>query len=170
VLSCTGVLVVGVTSFREREQIPNLLGGVLVWVLGHRGVFSTRVCFDQGPSWCGPCLPFYSFQREGLGYIYGKKVKIWKGKGWKKKQKGGLRCGRLRSYPVWAIYPVAQRRDGRWTFGLSVRWCNALWPCFVLCAFVPSRMSGVCARIYVERELGSIVVVTLVAVEAWTSS
>jgi hypothetical protein len=26
-LPCTGVLVVGVTSFREREQVPSLLGG-----------------------------------------------------------------------------------------------------------------------------------------------
>jgi hypothetical protein len=27
VLPCTGVLVVGVTSFREREQVPSLLSG-----------------------------------------------------------------------------------------------------------------------------------------------
>jgi hypothetical protein len=28
VLPCTGLFVVGVTSFREREQIPSLFGGV----------------------------------------------------------------------------------------------------------------------------------------------
>jgi hypothetical protein len=45
-----------------------------------------------------------------------------------------------------------------------------MWPCFVLCASVPSRMGGACARICVERELGSIVAVIPVVVEVWTSS
>jgi hypothetical protein len=33
VLPCTRVLVVGVTSFREREQVPSLLSGGGVWFL-----------------------------------------------------------------------------------------------------------------------------------------
>jgi hypothetical protein len=27
VLPCTGVLIIGITTFREREQVPSLLGG-----------------------------------------------------------------------------------------------------------------------------------------------
>jgi hypothetical protein len=38
------------------------------------------------------------------------------------------------------------------------------------CASVPSRMGGACSRICIERELGSIVAVTPVAVEVWTLS
>jgi hypothetical protein len=30
VLPCTGVLIVGVTNFRERERIPSLFGGVCI--------------------------------------------------------------------------------------------------------------------------------------------
>jgi hypothetical protein len=44
-----------------------------------------------------------------------------------------------------------------------------LWPCFVLCAFMPSRTGGTGARICVERGVGGIVVVTLVTVEVWMS-
>jgi hypothetical protein len=45
-----------------------------------------------------------------------------------------------------------------------------LWPCFVLCASVPLKTGDMGARICVERGLGGIVVVTLVAVEVWMSS
>jgi hypothetical protein len=54
---------------------------------------------------CGPCLPFYSFQGEGSGYICGKKVK--QGKDEREKQKYGLRCGYLPPYPVLAVSPIA---------------------------------------------------------------
>jgi hypothetical protein len=58
----------------------------------------TGVCFDRGPSRCGPCLSFYSSQGKGSGYICDKKVKEEKMK--EKNIKGGLGCGRLPSYPV----------------------------------------------------------------------
>jgi hypothetical protein len=48
-------------------------------------------------------------------------------------------------------FPCSAEHYGRWAFGLFIRWCNVLWPCFVLCASVPSRMDGTCARICVER-------------------
>jgi hypothetical protein len=54
-----------------------------------------------------PCLPFYSFQGEGLGYIYGKKVK-WE-KDERENRKGGLGCGRFPPYPVRAVSPTMQR-------------------------------------------------------------
>jgi hypothetical protein len=44
VLPCTGVLVVGVTSFREREHVPGLLsggGGGFEWVLVVVSFFSS---------------------------------------------------------------------------------------------------------------------------------
>jgi hypothetical protein len=44
-----------------------------------------------------------------------------------------------------------------------------LWPCFVLCAFVPSGMGGTGAQICVERGVGGIVVIAPVAVEVWMS-
>jgi hypothetical protein len=50
VLPCTGVLVVGVTSFREREQVPSLLSG------GGGG-------FDWFDSYCYSiqfCSPFFA--------------------------------------------------------------------------------------------------------------
>jgi hypothetical protein len=131
--------------------------------------FQQGSVFDPGSPWCGLCLPFYSSQGEGAGYIYGRKVKRGKGKRQKRKKKGGLGCGRLPPYPAWVVYAVAQRHNGCWAFGLSVRWWNALWPCFVLFASVPSRMGGACTWIWVERELGSIVAITHVVVEAWSS-
>jgi hypothetical protein len=97
----------------------------------------------------------------------------WKGergKDKREKQKGGIRRGCLPPYLTWAVYPVAQGRNGRWAFGHSVYWCNALWPRFGLCAFVLSRMGGACAWICVERGLGSTVTVIPVVVEAWTPS
>jgi hypothetical protein len=72
VLPYTGVLVVGVTSVRERERIPSLFGGVCVCVLE---CLVSEVCFNLGPPRCGTCLPFYSSQGEGSGYICGKKLK-----------------------------------------------------------------------------------------------
>jgi hypothetical protein len=41
-LPCTGVLIVGVTSFREREQVPSLLGGGggFEWILAIVAWFS----------------------------------------------------------------------------------------------------------------------------------
>jgi hypothetical protein len=65
---------------------------------------------------------------------------------------------------------VTQRCNGGGSFGLSIRWCNMLWPYFVLCTSVSSRMGGTGARICVERGVGGIVVVTPVAVEVWSSS
>jgi hypothetical protein len=44
-----------------------------------------------------------------------------------------------------------------------------LWPCFDLCAFLPSRMGGSCARICVESGVCGIVAVTPIAIEVWTS-
>jgi hypothetical protein len=147
---CTGVLVVGVTSFFLRERAdPSVY------------VFVPRFCVLFAR--CGPCLPFYSFQGEGLGYIRGKKIK-W-GKGEREKQKRWSQVRPSSSLSGGNSFPVAQRCSGRWSFGLSIRWYNMLWPCFVLCTYVPSRMGGTGARIRVERGLGGIVVVTLVAVE-----
>jgi hypothetical protein len=95
---------------------------------------------------------------------------MWNGEKTKEKnKKGGIGCGHLPPYPAWAASPVAQRCNGRWSFGLSIRWCNMLWSCFVLCASVPSRMGGTCARICVERGVGGIVAITPVVVEVWTS-
>jgi hypothetical protein len=91
VLPCTGVLVVGVTSLREMERIPGLLGGVCVHLI------SEVISFP--PPRCGLCLPFYSSQEEGSGYICGKKVK-WRKDEREKNKKGGLGCGGLPPYPV----------------------------------------------------------------------
>jgi hypothetical protein len=62
---------------------PKSLRGKWVFVCG---------CLSEGVRYLsdsylevGPCLPFYSFQGEGSGYIYGKKVKWRKDK--RKKQK-----------------------------------------------------------------------------------
>jgi hypothetical protein len=54
VLPCTRVLVVGVTSFREKERILGLFRGGCVCVVLVR-------CVCVLPR-CGPYLPFYSFQ------------------------------------------------------------------------------------------------------------
>jgi hypothetical protein len=85
-------------------------------------------------------------------------VKRWNEEKMKEK-KGGPKCDGLPPYPVWAVYPVAQICNGHWSFGLSIRRCNMLWPCFILCAPMPSRMGGACAWICVERGLGGIVAV-----------
>jgi hypothetical protein len=60
----TRVLVVGVTSFRERERISGLFGGGVCVVVLARCVSLVSVLVVLR---CGPCLPFYSFQgRLGL--------------------------------------------------------------------------------------------------------
>jgi ABC-type microcin C transport system permease subunit YejE len=58
VLHCTGVLVVGVTSFREREQILGLFGGGVCVVLAR----SVSIISVLTVLRCGPCLSFYSFK------------------------------------------------------------------------------------------------------------
>jgi hypothetical protein len=160
VLLCTRVLVVGVTNFREREQIPNLFGGVWARVPAQSVIFRSGLDVAHAS-------PFIIPKGKARVTIV---VKSWKGKDERKKQKGGLGRGCLPPYPAWAVYPVAQGHNGRRAFGLSVHWCNVLWPRFGLCAFVPSRMGGACTWICVERGLGSTVAVTPVAVEAWTPS
>jgi hypothetical protein len=57
-----------------------------------------------------PCLPFYSFEGEGSGYIRGKKDEMGKRR---KRKKGGLGCVRLSPYPVGAVSPRAQRCNMR---------------------------------------------------------
>jgi hypothetical protein len=86
-----------------------------------------------------------------------------------KNKKDGLGCDRLPPYPAGAVFPVAQRCNRHRSFGLSIHWCNMLWPCFVLYTSVPSRMGGMGAQIRVERGLGGIVAVTPDAVEVWMS-
>jgi hypothetical protein len=76
-----------------------------------------------------------------------------------KTKKGGLGHDRFPPYPVGITSPVAQRRRGLRTSSLFIRWCDAVWPCFALCASVPLSMDGTCAWICVERELGGTVVV-----------
>jgi hypothetical protein len=73
-LPCTGVLVVGVTSFRERERIPGLFRGFVCEVCVSIGRCEILCVFMSCPR-CGPCLPFYSFHGKGSGYICDKKVK-----------------------------------------------------------------------------------------------
>jgi hypothetical protein len=125
------------------------------------------ILISQSLSRCGPCLLFYSFQGAQVTFV----VKRWNGKKTKEKnKKGGLESGRLPPYPMGVVFPIAQRCNGRWSFGLSIHWCNILWPFFILCASVPSRMGGTYARICVERGLGGIVAITPVAVEVWMSS
>jgi hypothetical protein len=109
-----------------------------------------------------PASSFIVFKGARVTFV----VKRWNGKRTKEKNKKcGIGCGRLPSYLVGAVSPVAQRCNRHWSFGLSIRWCNTLWSCFVLCASVSSRMGGTCALICVERGVGGIVVVTPVAVE-----
>jgi len=87
---------------------------------------SVRCCLLVGPPRCGPCLPFYSSQGEGLGYNFSKKEKRWK----RMIKNGGHRCSRLPPYPAWAIYSVAHGRNG---------------PFFILCAFVLLRTGSACS-------------------------
>jgi hypothetical protein len=96
-----------------------------------------------------PATPFIvSKGRAWVTFV----VKRWSGEKTKEKnKKGGLGCGRLSPYPVGVVSPVAQRCNERWSFGLSSRWCNMLWPCFVLCTSVPSRMGDTGAQIRVDR-------------------
>jgi hypothetical protein len=158
VLLCTEVFVVGVISFWERERIL--------------GLFRWSVCVDLvrcvsvDPPMQVPTSPFIVTKGRARVTVV---VKRWNEEKMKEK-KGGPKCGGLPPYPVWAVYPVAQRCNGRWSFGLSIRWCNMLWPCFVLCAPMSSRMGSVCTWICVERGLGGIVVAAPVVVDVWTSS
>jgi hypothetical protein len=55
VLPCSRVLVVGVTSFREREQVPSLLSGGGGFDRFDCDCYSTRFC---SPPRSGPCPPF----------------------------------------------------------------------------------------------------------------
>jgi hypothetical protein len=58
VLPCTGVLAVGVTSFREREQILGLFGGVCVLES-----LVSEVCFwNRGPLYVVSASPFIVFK------------------------------------------------------------------------------------------------------------
>jgi hypothetical protein len=84
---------------------------------------SKGVYFDQSPPRCGPCLPFYSSQGEGSGYICGKKVK--QGKDEREKQKRWPRVrpssslSGVSSFPCsaemlwalsfWPLHPLVQR-------------------------------------------------------------
>jgi hypothetical protein len=64
-------------------------------------------------------------------------------------------------------------------YSIEMQWVLIFWPLhplvqhavatFVLCASVLSRMGGMGARICVERGLGGIIVVTLIAIEVWAS-
>jgi hypothetical protein len=104
------VLVVGGYKLsREGTDHRYLLRGDVCVLMYSRGVCSSFLCsfFVLVFLRCGPCLPFYSSQGEGSGYMCGKKVKWEKAK--EKNKKGGLRCGRLPPYPVGAV-PL-QRRD-----------------------------------------------------------
>jgi hypothetical protein len=56
---------------REETDPRSLLRGDVCVVLA----WSVSVIFVSVVLRCGPCLPFYSFQGEGSGYILGKTVK-----------------------------------------------------------------------------------------------
>jgi hypothetical protein len=74
VLPCTGVLVVGVTSSRERKRISCLYGEVCMRVLSLCSVyvlFLTSLFSDVAPA------SSFIVSKGGSGYIWGKKVK-WK--------------------------------------------------------------------------------------------
>jgi hypothetical protein len=92
------------------------------------------------------------------------------GKRWKRKRKRWPQVWPSSSLSGGNSFSIAQRYNRRWFFGLSIRWCNMLWPCFVLCASVPSRADGTSTRICVERGVGGIVAITPVAVEVCMSS
>jgi hypothetical protein len=71
------MLVVGVTSFRERELILGLFGGECVCfdLVGCDLVKKRERESERESPHAGPCLPFYSSQGEGSGFSHGKKVK-----------------------------------------------------------------------------------------------
>jgi hypothetical protein len=96
---------------REGADPRSLLRGDVCVVVLARCVFLISALVLSGSPRCGPCLPFYSFQGEGSGYIYGKKVKWEKMK--EKNKKGGDGCGRLPPYPVGVVSPVVQRCNRR---------------------------------------------------------
>jgi hypothetical protein len=64
---------------------PRSLRGRCVCCLSEVCAHRLKESVSINPPRCGPCLPFYSFQGEGSGYICGKKVK-W-GKDEREKQK-----------------------------------------------------------------------------------
>jgi hypothetical protein len=65
----------------------------------------------------------------------------------------------------WEQFPLERRDVMALIFWPLIRWCDMLWPCFVLCASVPSRMGSTGAQIHVERGVGGTVVITPIIVE-----
>jgi hypothetical protein len=163
-LPCIGVLVVGVTSLQEREQVPSLLrdgDACMCWCLSDE-----CVCIVDLPErW--PLPPLLYPVRRGLRlHFCGKVVKTGKMKDKDKKVASGVAVLLIR----WEQFPYSMESCGAliiWPLHSLVWRVVAMpWPVRP-CAM---KVGGTCARIFIERELGGTIVVTPVAVEVWMSS
>jgi hypothetical protein len=81
---------------------------------------------------CGHCLPFYSFQGEGLGYICGKKVK-W-GKDKREKQKRWPQVRPSFSLSGGSSFP----------YSTKVQWALIFWPLHPLVQHAVPMLRPVC--------------------------